>query len=83
MHMPAGATAVDSVAANGNLQKPTLANEKSTSGQVTGVEESARETPGLAHLAVCVLGIYASLYVSPADCVVLLAREFVFSPVYL
>ena len=43
---------------NGSDKKPA-ANGSASKGQIA--HEAALETPGLAQLAICVLGIYASL----------------------
>lgn len=58
MHMAPEGTDSQAKQQNGNAKK-LAANGSASKGQVA--HEAALETPGLAQLAICVLGIYASL----------------------
>ena len=51
----------DDLKANGQAQQQNGSVGKSTKDSAS---DSAQETPGLMQLAICVLGIYASLYVT-------------------
>lgn len=57
----------DDLKSNGQAQQQNRCVEKNIKESAS---DSAQETPGLMQLAICVLGIYASLYVtinSPID----------------
>lgn len=54
-----------------SLDKKMNGKSSVTNGSASGkhaAQENAPDTPGLMQLAICVLGIYASLYVSRSWC---------------